>query len=84
MDLIPNVMDMSICHCRPAPVTLQYHVCSVIYYARYMNWPRVIRTVVLGHIWLANGCDVLFKTLVKITWKWVIYYTADALQSLYR
>jgi hypothetical protein len=38
----------------------------------------------LGHIWLADGCDVLFKTLVKITWKWVIYYTADALKSLYR
>jgi hypothetical protein len=27
---------------------------------------------------------VLFKTLVRITWKWVIYYTADALKSLYR
>ena len=24
MDLIPNVMDMSVCHCRPPPVTLQY------------------------------------------------------------
>jgi hypothetical protein len=27
---------------------------------------------------------VLFKTLVKVTWKWVIYYTADALKSLHR
>jgi hypothetical protein len=44
----------------------------------------VIRTVVLGHIWLADDCDVLFKTLVKITWKWVIYYTADAIKSQYR
>jgi hypothetical protein len=25
------------------------------------------------------SCGVLFKTLVKVTWKWVIYYTADAL-----
>ena len=24
------------------------------------------------------------KTLVKFTWKWVIYYTADALKSLFR
>jgi hypothetical protein len=62
-----------------------YHVCSVIYYARYL---------VLGHIWLLYGyfknthintsCDVLFKTLVKVTWKWVIYYRADALKSLCR
>ena len=28
-----------------------------------------------------TSCDVLFKTLVKVTWKWVIYYTADALKS---
>ena len=27
-----------------------YHVCSVIYYARYLNW--VIRAVALGHLWL--------------------------------
>ena len=31
-----------------------------------------------------TSCDVLFKTLVKVTWKWVIHYTADALKLLYR
>ena len=30
-----------------------YHVCSVIYYARYLNC--VIRAVVLGHLWLLDG-----------------------------
>jgi len=28
MDLIPNVMDMSVCHCRPPPVTLQFLVAA--------------------------------------------------------
>ena len=28
MDLIPNVMDMSVCHCRPSPVTLQFLVAA--------------------------------------------------------
>ena len=39
-----------------APVQLYcnvYHVCSVIYYARYQNW--VIRAVELGHLWLLDG-----------------------------
>jgi hypothetical protein len=35
-------------------------------------------------ICINKGCDVLFKTLVKVTWKWVIYYTADALKLLCR
>jgi hypothetical protein len=30
-----------------------YHVCTVIYYARYLN--RVIRAVVLGQLWLLDG-----------------------------
>ena len=29
MELIPNVMDMSVCHCSPPPVTLQLLVAVV-------------------------------------------------------
>jgi hypothetical protein len=53
-----------------------------------------IWTGILCHLWLLDGyfqnthintsCDVLFKTLVKVTWKWVIYFRADALKSLCR
>jgi hypothetical protein len=36
--------------------------------------------MIIGWLFLEHS----HQTLVKVTWKWVIYYTADALKSLYR